>query len=224
MRALVESLDGCAGGRAGEIVAAAGLGRKTCHEVDALGAARLLREARAVAKPVSPKRLGAVGPEGFPGYLYAVAYGEAKFGMKPFQAIVPFVVEAWAVKAAIDIAGESARNIASVSVNRTSDEAARLPYCRRDKSDLNLFGCGLRNTVAKTPQGGDLTLWLNVMTPYMPTSPATARRAEPSSRLIEAVNEAAGRGDQEACAAAEPAARSHQGRGVRAHARCHRSR
>ena len=73
-------LDGCAGGRAGEIVAAAGLTRRACHEVDAHGAARLLREARAVAKPVNPKRLGAVGPEAFPGYGYAIAYGEARFG------------------------------------------------------------------------------------------------------------------------------------------------
>ena len=39
-----------------------------------------LREARAVAKPVNPKRLGAVGPEGFPGCGYAIAYGEAVFG------------------------------------------------------------------------------------------------------------------------------------------------
>ena len=77
MRGLVAGLDGCAGGRAGEIVAAAGLTRKTCHEVDAPGAARLLQEARAVAKPVNPKRLGAVGPEGFPGYAYAIAHGEA---------------------------------------------------------------------------------------------------------------------------------------------------
>jgi hypothetical protein len=93
VRALVAELDGCAGGRAGEIVAAAGLSRKACHEVDAVGAARLLREARAVAKPVNPKRLGAVGPEGFPGCGYAIAYGEAKFGHDP-QAVIPFAVEA----------------------------------------------------------------------------------------------------------------------------------
>ena len=83
VRALVAELDGCAGGRAGEIVAAAGLTRTACHEVDALGAARLLQEARAVAKPVNPKRLGAVGPEGFPGCGYAIAYGEAEFGHDP---------------------------------------------------------------------------------------------------------------------------------------------
>ena len=98
VRALVASLDGCAGGRAGEIVAAAGLTRTACHEVDALGAARLLQQARAVAKPVNPKRFGAVGPEGFPGCGYAIAYGEAEFGHDP-RAVIPFVVEAWAAKA-----------------------------------------------------------------------------------------------------------------------------
>ena len=88
VRALVASLDGCAGGRAGEIVMAAGLGRKTCRQVDAAGAVRLLRAARAVAKPVSPKRLGAIGPGQFPGCAHAVADGEVRFGSEP-QALIP---------------------------------------------------------------------------------------------------------------------------------------
>jgi hypothetical protein len=190
VRSLMARLDGCAGGRAGEIVAIAGLGRKTCHEIDAAGAARLLRIARSVAKPVNPKRLGAVGPEGFWGYSYAIAYGEAKFGMKPLEAMVPFAVEAWAVKAATITAKASiARNVVSVSVNRTPIAADFT--LRRDKTDLNLFGCGLRHTVAKTPQGGDLTLWLNVMTPYMPiTSDGKEPNLEP---FVDAIADAAGK-------------------------------
>jgi hypothetical protein len=66
VRQLVAQLDGCAGGRAGEVVAAAGLGRKTCDKINASEAARLLLAARAIAKPVNPKRLGAVGPLAFP--------------------------------------------------------------------------------------------------------------------------------------------------------------
>jgi hypothetical protein len=172
VRALVERLDGCAGGRAGEIVAAAGLRRKACHQIDALGAARLLQEARAVAKPVNPKRLGAVGPEGFPSYAYAIAYDETKFGSEPLEAVIPFAVEVWATKA------DASQNHASVSVNRTPIAADFM--LRRDKSDLNLFGSGLRHTVAKTSPGGHVTLWLNVMTPYMPiTSDGKQPNLEP---------------------------------------------
>ena len=184
VRALVASLDGCAGGRAGEIVAAAGLSRKTCHEVDALGAARLLRAARAFAKPVNPKRLGAIGPEAFPGYAYAIADGEAPFGASPLEAVIPFVVEAWAAKNP-----ESNRSLASVSVNRTPIAAEF--HLQRNKSDLDLFGCGLANTVAKSPPGRGLILWLNVMTPYMPiTSDGKEPNLEP---FVAAIADAAGK-------------------------------
>ena len=188
VRALVAELDGCAGGRAGEIVAAAGLTRTACHEVDALGAARLLQQARAVAKPVNPKRLGAVGPEGFPGCGYAIAYGEAEFGHDP-QAVIPFAVEAWALKTTATEAESTHRNAASVCVNRTPVAADF--FLRRDKTELNLFGCGLRHTVAKAAQGHTFALWLNVMTPYMPiTSDGKEPNLEP---FVVAIIEAAGK-------------------------------
>jgi hypothetical protein len=189
VRSLVANLDGCAGGRAGEIVAAAGLSRKLCNEIDSPEAARLLREARAVAKPVNPKRLGAVGPQGFPGHAYAISYGEARFGAKPLEAVIPFAVEAWAIKAVTTESSARSGNVASVSVNRTPIAADFL--MRRDKTELNLFGCGLRHTVAKTPQGGDVTLWLNVMTPYMPI---TSDGKEPNlAPFVDAIADAAGK-------------------------------
>ena len=181
VRALVARLDGCAGGRAGEIVAAADLSRMTCHEVDALGAARLLRQARTIAKPVNPKRLGAVGPEGFPDYAYAIAYGEAKFGLSPLEAVIPYVVEAWAAKAS--------RSEVLASVNRTPVATDFQLY--RDKSDIDLFGCGLNDTVAKLPPGGGVSLWLNVVTPYMPI---TSDGKEPNLKpFVVRVIEAAGK-------------------------------
>jgi hypothetical protein len=115
----VARLGGCAGGRAGEIVAAAGLTRTACHEVDALGAARLLREARAIARPVNPKRLSGVGPEGFPNYAYAIAYGEAKFGSSSLEAEIPYAVEAWAAKPASDESGAGSSTKPRSASNRT---------------------------------------------------------------------------------------------------------
>ena len=52
VRTLVAQLDGCAGGRAGEIVAAAGLSRKACHEIG-----RVLGPLGCCARPApSPSR------------------------------------------------------------------------------------------------------------------------------------------------------------------------
>ena len=157
VRALVASLDGCAGGRAGDIVAAAGLSRMLCCDLDREQALRLLMAARHASKPVNPKRLGAVGPDAYPGATYAIAYGETEFGSEPCASI-PFAVEAWAVQH-----DESAL---LVSVNRTP-VAARFSMTR-DKSDVNAFGCGLRHTVATAPKGTNFVVWLNITTPYMP--------------------------------------------------------
>ena len=38
----------------------------------------------------------------------------------------------------------------------------------RDKSDIDVFGCGLRHTVATAPKGTNFAVWLNITTPYMP--------------------------------------------------------
>ena len=38
----------------------------------------------------------------------------------------------------------------------------------RDKRDIDLFGCGLRHTVAEAPKDKHFTIWLNITTPYMP--------------------------------------------------------
>ncbi len=157
VRALIESLDGCAGGRAGEIVAMAGLSRMACPDLDSAQAARLLATAREAAKPVSPKRLGAVGPAAFPDRAYAIAYGSAPFGSR-LRADIPVAVEVWV--------SQAKQNSVAPSVNRTpiAGEMAR----QRDKSEVNLFGCGLRYTVAKAPEELKFNVWLNITAPYMP--------------------------------------------------------
>ena len=157
MRALIASLDGCAGARAGEIVAAAGLSRMLCRDIDREQALRLLETARDASKPVNQKRLGAVGPDAFPRSSYAISYGEASFGPEP-RARIPLVVEAWAYP--------HEKSAIVASVNRTPI-AARLSMTR-DKSDVDVFGCGLHHTVATAPKGTNFAVWLNITTPYMP--------------------------------------------------------
>jgi hypothetical protein len=174
VRALIASLDGCAGGRAGDIVATAGLSRMACHDLDRTQAARLLEAARAAAKPVNPKRLGAIGPDAFPDRAYAIAYGVAAFG-SPGHTEIPAVVEAWA-------SGANEDSGITASVNRTPITGEMAMY--RDKSDVDVFGCGLRHTVAKAPKGKEFDVRINITTPYMPI---TSDGKEPDLRPFLAV-------------------------------------
>jgi hypothetical protein len=158
VRELVACLDGCTGGRAGEIVAEAGLGRMVCNALSRKQADRLLEVARNNARQVKPGRLGAVGPELFPDRAYGMSSGVAQFGVARPQAEIPFVVEAWAE--------ESADMGLLVCVNRTPVTGDI--HATRAKRKINVFGCGLRYTVAEAPMGKNFTLRLNITTPYMP--------------------------------------------------------
>ena len=118
---------------------------------------------------VTPKRLGAVGPDLFPDRAYATSSGIASFGTGP-SAEIPFVVEAWAA--------ESANMRLLVCVNRTpvtgNIDAAR------DKREIDLFGCGLHHTVAEAPKDKNFDIRLNITTPYMPiTSDGKEPNLEP---------------------------------------------
>jgi hypothetical protein len=158
VRDLIANLDGCSGAKAGEIVAAAGLGRTACRDVTMADAATLLIEARGFAKQVNPKRLGTIGPSAFPEFSYADAAGEASFGARSPQAIIPFVVEAWVTVA-------SSTSIV-VCVNRTpitGDVRAA-----RDRRDIDAYGCGLHHRIAQALKDVQFSIWVNITTPYMP--------------------------------------------------------
>jgi hypothetical protein len=159
VRDLVSQLDGCTGGKAGEIVDAARLNRAICKDVTRQQATKLLKVAQQYAKPVSPKRLGAIGPDAFHDAAYHCEHGIGnKFGE---LANIPFVVEAWAE--ALDEVDDS---FLSVYVNRTpvtgDIEVARV------KKDIDFFGCGLSNTVAETTKTAQFDIHLNIITPFMP--------------------------------------------------------
>ena len=114
LRGLISQFDGCSGGKAGEIVAAAGLDRATCESVDRQHAKALLETARTMTRKVSAERLGFVGRDAFPGHKYAHEHDIALIGSECPRAEIPFVVEAWA-----DKTGEKDNIEISMSVNRT---------------------------------------------------------------------------------------------------------
>ncbi|WP_316205268.1 hypothetical protein [Bradyrhizobium sp. SZCCHNS3004] len=168
VRELIASLDGCTGGRAGEIVAETGLGRMACGDVDRRQATRLLEIARANARTVKPKRLGAVGPDLFADAAYAISSGVVRFGERP-QAEIPFVVEAWSAP--------GSRTYLLACVNRTP--ATGDAHASRDGRDIDIFGCGLGHTIAEAPKDKHFSIRLNITTPYMPI---TSDGKEPNLR------------------------------------------
>jgi hypothetical protein len=183
VRDLVANLDGCTGARAGDIVAEARLGRMLCADVTSEQAANLLKVARDYAKPVTPRRLGGVGEEGFLGHAYAKETGIARFGSQPC-AEIPFVVEAWATPVYED------EMDLTVCINRTP--IAGDIWAERDKRDVDIHGCGLHNAVAEAPKDKYFEIWLNITTPFMPiTSDGKEPNLEPFlSEICDAVAKA----------------------------------
>jgi hypothetical protein len=170
VRDLIANLDGCSGGKAGEIVSAAGLERTLCQDITAKKAARLLDFAQDAARPVQAKRLGGAGDNVFPGYAYSRAYGTARFGATEPKAAIPFVVEAWAKKANKTTLG--------VCGNRTPVTGPINAV--RDKRDIDVYGCGLHHTIANAPKEAQFEIWVNITTPYMPiTSDGKAPNLKP---------------------------------------------
>jgi hypothetical protein len=180
LRGLIAQLDGCSGGKAGEIVAAAKLGRASCADVDRKHATTLLEMTRQYTRPVSPERLGCVGREAFLSRHYAVAQGTVPLGSGEPQAHIPVVAEAWAVK--LDNHGTQWLNI---FVNRTPVTGEIEVY--RDSADkqITVFGCGLGHGFPDGPTKGAYEIVLNVLTPYCPiTSDGKAPDLEPFLKLI----------------------------------------
>ena len=123
VRSLIAEMDGCTGGKAGEIIAAAGLGRMACNQINRDQAVRLLKAAREQARPVCPERLGGIGGDGFTDddLYYAVERGTAELGSVKPPAEIPFVIEAWVQKRTSN--GEVKFNdalTAILMINRTS--------------------------------------------------------------------------------------------------------
>ena len=166
VRNLIAQLDGCSGGKAGEIVAAAGLDRRHCQNIDRHQATTLLMTARRSARPVSPERLGHLGHAAFPAFHYAKEQNIAVFGSQP-QAEIPFVVESWARKNQFRFKDRGDDLEIDILINRTPS-ASEVSAWRDGARDLCLQGSGLAHYWQDSPKTGTYTLTVNITTPYCP--------------------------------------------------------
>ena len=169
VRSLIAQLDGCTGGKAGEIVGAAGLDRMVCEDINREQATRLLEAARKEARKVSPERLGHVGRDAFPGHWYAIQCGTVSMGSSKPHADMPFVVEAWARKTTPKGKIEKAfdRIEIAVLINRTP-AVTQMTVWRDENKNLCLRGNGLSNYTEEVPKKGAYDVKVNVTTPYCP--------------------------------------------------------
>src|SRR5262249_19342984 len=175
--------DGCTGATAGVIVAAAKLNRAVCNAINRKQATDLLEVARRHAKPVTAERLGAIGPDAFPGCAYVQSTGVAEFGSVAPVAEVPFVVECWAEKAQ----GKAAEVGTDLTVCGNRTPITGVVDIARDKRDIDAFGCGLHHTIAQAPLAVEFFLVINLITPHMPiTSDGKAPDLKPFLAAIMA--------------------------------------
>jgi Histidine kinase-, DNA gyrase B-, and HSP90-like ATPase len=151
VRDLIANLDGCSGGKAGEIVSAARLGRATCISVTREQAEWLLQVAQEHARPVNAGRLTGCGGDLYDAHTYASQKGDVDG--------IPYLVEAWVWRT-------SGKTYLEACVNRTPVTGEL--HASRDKREINAFGCGLSHTIATAPKDKHFSIVLNIITPYMP--------------------------------------------------------
>jgi hypothetical protein len=183
VRSLIAQLDGCTGGKAGDIVAAAGLDRARCQDVNREQATLLLTQARKAARPVSPERIGFIGRDAFDDYHYAKEQGTTALGGSQPRAEVPAVVEAWARK--ISPRAENRDEISiHILINRTPS-VAEMSAWRDSAKDLCLQGNGFGHVCPDVPKKGAFALVVNLTTPYCPiTSDGKAPNIRPFGNAI----------------------------------------
>ena len=177
VRALIAQLDGCSGGKAGEIVAGVGLGRTACQDVTPR-TSRAVAQGGAQAIPAGySDRLGAVGRNAYPGGYYAIERGIVSIGADAkLQAMIPYVVEVWARE---DGAAATISWLTSASTGRRAPVTST-PIT--DDKEISIYGSGLRHGVANAPKKGAFQIHINVTTPFCPiTSDGKAPDLDPFS-------------------------------------------
>ena len=162
VRDLIANLDGCSGGKAGE-VASAFLGR-SCASLTRAETTMLLELAQDMTTPPAIKRLGAVGKiDSLPAH-YAREEGTVTLGARVPKAKIPFIVEAWAdALQADDVDG----SVINVCINRTPI-TGEVEVTLGSDGKLPIFGCGLSHRLDVPTQKGKWVLTLNITAPYVP--------------------------------------------------------
>jgi len=154
VESLIKEMEGCSGYKKLREVVGSLLG-KTCKTVAASESEGLLERARNNSKEVIPTRIGCVGR-----LDYYSGYAVERNVLKRGGASVPCTVEVWATR--------SEEPEVEVCVNRTPIVSE--VHIRRDEgSNYALFCGGIGHSFkAGQKRGGEFSLLINVITPFIP--------------------------------------------------------
>lgn len=194
VRQLIGRFDGCTGRKAGAI--AEPFKGIEARALDGDQAAELLRRMRDAAAPVTPDRLGTLGPDAYNGHGGREAYTYAK-GTGTRRDGIPYVVEVWA-------APGPARLRATVNGTPITGDVS----ATHRSNKLYVMGCGIsdrgyQQRIDKVRVS--VSVFLNVITPYMPI---TSAGKEPDfsgvrGAILEVIEKAARRAARSVPVAAE---------------------
>ena len=179
-RLIAKYLDGCSGRERVAAVTGDRTGR-ACDSLTRAEAQEVLTAAQEATKEVPAKRLGKIGiREDYLGYRLE------RGTFIQDGATIPFVVEAWSNRAD--------EPTVTIAVNRTPI-VTRSDLRRVEGNAYAIFGGGLRNRFpAGQKRGGEFSLVVNVITPYVPL---TSSGKEPDltpmgTEILEACERAVG--------------------------------
>jgi hypothetical protein len=158
VREFLKQFDGCSA-NTGRI--ADGFSARPARSLTRDEAARLLKAAQSVARPVSPQRLGAIGEDAFPGpYARKALFATLPPGADGSRIRLPIVVEAWADP-------DPGYSRALFLVNGTPCIAdAGAVYHAKEKTTV-VYGPDHVRLSVKTGKAG-IDLVVNIIIPYMP--------------------------------------------------------
>ncbi len=179
VRELIAEFDGCSGAKAGKI--AAPFLSRFCVSLTREDAEVLLDSARTLAKPVKAARLGMIGATDELPMAYTKFEGmvELKAARGSLNAMLPYIVEAW-----VELGDSEGGPDVVISVNKTPITAEVTAHI--DKTQLALFGAGLKHYVAKIGRAKIAQVVVNVMTPYMPIT--SDGKAPDLRAMLEAIS------------------------------------
>ena len=142
--------------------------------------AEVLQRLRAGITPLSPEKLGAIGPD-LPSVSTGYALKAGVAASTPGGAVIPYVVEAWATCSPPQRKGSGSADI-DLIINRSLTLAMIHASSRSDA--LAIQGCDLSRLVAG-PKTGDYSITLSVIAPHVPL--ATDGKEPSLSRFSETI-------------------------------------
>ena len=120
----------------------------------------MLHRLRQLAAPITPKALGAIGPDYGYDEFYACHAGVARHS----GAEIPYVCEVWASCERPEKRGNGSVSIHSLLLNRTPSVAEL--YGNSGPDNLQIRGCGILRSI-RGVKTADYCVGISIITPYV---------------------------------------------------------